>query len=123
DIFFVELVSFVRSLNKEEQRGIAESLSEEELAIFDLLTRPVIKLTKPEREQVKQIAKELLAVLKAERLVLDWRKQQKTRAAVRVSIFDALERLPEPYTKDLYAQKCELVYQHVYEVYIGATIQ
>ena len=63
DIFFVELVSFVRSLNVEEQRGIAESLSEEELAIFDLLTRPIIKLTKSEREQVKQIAKELLTIL------------------------------------------------------------
>jgi len=119
DIFFVELVSFVRSLNEEEQRGIAESLSEEELAIFDLLTRPIIKLSKSEREQVKQIAKELLTILKAERLVLDWRKQQKTRAAVRVAIFDALERLPEPCTKDLYSQKCELVYQHVYEAYIG----
>jgi hypothetical protein len=43
-----------------------------------------------------------------------------TRAAVRVAIFDALEQLPEPYTKDLYDQKCELVYQHVYEVYAGA---
>jgi type I restriction enzyme R subunit len=119
DIFFVELVSFVRSLNEEEQRGIAESLSEEELAIFDLLTRPVIKLSKSEREQVKQIAKELLTILKAERLVLDWRKQQKTRAAVRVAIFDALERLPQPYTNDLYGQKCELVYQHIYEAYTG----
>ena len=40
-------------------------------------------------------------------------------AAVRVAIFDALERLPEPYTRELYGQKCELVYQHVYEVYRG----
>jgi type I restriction enzyme, R subunit len=57
--------------------------------------------------------------LKAERLVLNWRKQQKTRAAVRAAIFDALEQLPEPCTPDLYGQKCELVYQHVYEVYTG----
>lgn len=119
DTFFVELVSFARSLSEEEQRGVAENLTEEELAIFDLLTRPNIKLTKKEREQVKQVAKELLDTLKAERLVLDWRKQQKTRAAVRVAIFDALEQLPEPYTPELYGQKCELVYQHVYEVYTG----
>jgi type I restriction enzyme R subunit len=122
DTFFVELVSFARSLNEEEQRGVSENLSEEELAIFDLLTRPNIKLSKSERAQVKTVAKQLLDTLKAERLVLDWRKQQKTRAAVRVAIFDALERLPEPYTKDLYDQKCEVVYQHVYEVYMGQSL-
>ena len=38
---------------------------------------------------------------------------------VRVAIFDALEQLPEPYTPELYGQKCELVYQHVYEAYVG----
>jgi type I restriction enzyme R subunit len=118
DSFFVELVSFARSLSEEEQRGVAENLTEEELAIFDLLTRPNINLNKAERERVKQVAKELLDTLKAERLVLDWRKQQKTRAAVRVAIFDALEQLPEPYTPELYGQKCELVYQHVYEAYV-----
>jgi type I restriction enzyme R subunit len=105
DTFFVEVISFARSL------------SEEELAIFDLLIRPNIKLNKKEREQV---AKELLDTLKAERIVLDWRKQQKTRAGVCVAIFDALEQLPEPYTKDLYDQKCEVVYQHEYEAYTGA---
>jgi type I restriction enzyme R subunit len=119
DTFFVEVISFARSLSEEEQRGVSENLTEEELAIFDLLIRPNIKLNKKEREQVKQVAKELLDTLKAERIVLDWRKQQKTRAAVRVAIFDALEELPEPYTKDLYDQKCEVVYQHVYEAYTG----
>ncbi|PKN91049.1 MAG: hypothetical protein CVU44_21560 [Chloroflexi bacterium HGW-Chloroflexi-6] len=57
---------------------------------------------------------------KAERLVLDWRKQQRTYASIRVAIFDALEQLPEQFTKDLYGQKCEQVYQHVYESYFGA---
>ena len=121
DTFFVELVSFARSLSEEEQRGVSENLSEEELALFDLLTRPNIKLTPKERERVKQVAKELLDTLKAERIVLDWRKQQKTRASVRVAIFDALEQLPAPYTTELYNQKCELVYQHVYEIYAGVS--
>ena len=44
DTFFVEVISFARSL------------SEEKLAIFDLLIRPNIKLNKKEREQVKQVA-------------------------------------------------------------------
>jgi len=119
DTFVIELISFARDLNEEEQRGISENLNEEELAIFDLITRPNIKLNKKEREQIKKIARDLLDTLKAERIVLDWRKQQKTRAAVRVAIFDALEELPEPYTQELYGQKCELVYQHVYEAYAG----
>ncbi len=67
-----------------------------------------------------QIAKTLLDTLKVERLVLGWRNQQKARAVVRVAIFDALEQLPGPYTREIYAQKCDLVYQHVYESYFGA---
>ena len=74
DTFFVELISFARSLSEEEQRGISEHLSEEELAIFDLLTRPNIKLNKSQRAQVKQVAKELLDTLKAEG---GWRREQR----------------------------------------------
>jgi type I restriction enzyme R subunit len=120
DVLLAELVTFMGSLDQEEKRGITENLSEEELAIFDLLTRPVPKLNKKEREQVKKVAKDLLDTLKAERLVLDWRKQQKTRASVRVAIFDALEQLPNAYDQVLYSQKCERVYQHVYDTYMGA---
>ena len=120
DVFLAELVTFIGQLNQEEKRGIAEALSEEELAIFDILTRPNLKLSKKEREQVRQVAKTLLETLKAERLVLDWRKQQRTRAAVRVAIFDALEQLPEVYGTELYQEKCELVFQHVYETYADA---
>ena len=34
-------------------------------------------------------------VLKGEKLVLDWRKEQRTRAAVRVTVEETLDRLPE----------------------------
>jgi type I restriction enzyme, R subunit len=74
DTFFVELISFARSLSEEEQRSISKNLSEEELAIFDLLTRPNIKLNKSQRAQVKQVAKELLDTLKAEG---GWRREQR----------------------------------------------
>ena len=43
--------------------GIAEKLSEEELAVFDLLTKPEISLTKKEQNQVKKVARELLETL------------------------------------------------------------
>lgn len=74
-------------------------------------------------KQVKQSARDLLELdtLKAEKLVLDWRKQQRTRAAVRVTIEKLLdEELPGAYDTRMYEQKCELVYNHVYEKYFGA---
>lgn len=100
---------------------VAENLSEEELALFDLLTqKPPLKLTQKERTQVKNAARKLLELLKAEKLTLDWRKRQQARAAVRVTIEKTLdERLPAAYTPQLYRQKCEASYRHVYESYFG----
>jgi len=120
--FFDDLVEFTQRLTAEEQRHIAENLSEEELALFDLLTRqPAVTLTETERVQVKRAARELLEVLKAEKLTLDWRKHHQSRAAVRVTIEQFLDdRLPvEVYSQQLFAQKCQDVYQHVYESYYG----
>ncbi|MCX6023673.1 MAG: DUF3387 domain-containing protein [Chloroflexi bacterium] len=42
EIFFENLVKLAQELSVEEQRSIAEQLTEEELAVFDLLTRPEI---------------------------------------------------------------------------------
>ena len=119
DVIFTKLVEFAQSLNEEEQRGIAEQLDEEELAIFDLLTKPNVRLSKQEKDKVKEVARDLLTTLKAERLVLDWRKRQQTRASVRLCIEENLDRLPPRYTSDLYRAKCDLIYQHVYDSYFG----
>ena len=51
--------------------------------------------------------------------MLDWRKQQTTRAMVFTTIKDILDQLPRAYTKELYEQKCDAVYQHFYESYMG----
>ncbi len=90
--FFRRLMEFAQSLNQEEQRAVAEQLTEEELAIFDLLTKPEIELTEKERAQVKETARELLETLKRGKLVLDWRKRQQARAQVRVTIEKVLDR-------------------------------
>ena len=116
DAFFAQLITFAQSLNQEEQRGISENMTEEQLAVFDLLTRPNVKLTKAEREQVKKVARELLDTLRAEKLVLDWRKNQQTRAAVRLAIEEKLDQLPEAYDTKLFREKCDVVYQHMYEL-------
>ncbi len=119
EIFFEKLLALAKELNEEEKRGITENLSEEELAIFDLLYKP--DLTKKEKNQVKNSAKDLLKALKKEKLVLDWRKRQQTRADVLLTIQTILDNeLPRSYTPEIYQKKCDLVYQHFYESYHGA---
>jgi type I restriction enzyme R subunit len=117
--FFRPLVGFAQRLSQEEKRHLSEQLSEEELALFDLLTRPTIKLSKKDERQVKKVAQELLRTLKAEKLVLDWRKKQQARAAVQVCIRDYLEQLPAAFTAEMRDEKGALAYQHVYDSYFG----
>ncbi len=120
EVLFKRLIDFSRELSTEEQRKVREGLSEEELALFDLLMRPKVELTKKERQEVKKLSRELLETLKREKLVLDWRKRQQARAAVRVAVEDALDELPEEaYPEELWAEKCEAVYEHVYRSYYG----
>ena len=119
--FFQQLLAFAKSLNEEEQRGIGEQLSEEELALFDLLTKPQIAMSDSDREKVKATARELLVTLKTGKLVLDWRKRQQARAEVRVTIEKMLDKgLPRAYTPELFEQKTTAVFQHVYDAYYGA---
>ncbi len=120
ELFFKKLTVFAQALNEEEKRAVAEQLTEEELAVFDLLTKPEPVLKKNEEMQVKKVAHDLLEKLKREKLVLDWRKRQQSRAAVRTAIEDVLDELPEePYPKPVYDKKCVVVYQHFYDSYFG----
>jgi len=119
--FFRQLVNFAQSLNEEEKRGVSEQLTEEELALFDLLMKPPIEMSDADREKVKATAKELLVTLKNNKLVLDWRKRQQARAAVRVAIDKLLDdHLPRAYTQELFRQKSTAVFQHVYDAYYGS---
>jgi type I restriction enzyme R subunit len=121
DLVFAHFHAFEQELEAEERRNINENLTEEELALFDLLTRPGLKLSPKDKEQVRQATLDLLEVLKREKLVLDWRQRQQSRAQVRATIENILDQeLPTLYTADLYQQKCDTVYQHVYDSYFGA---
>jgi type I restriction enzyme R subunit len=119
ETFFARLMAFTQKLSEEDKRAIAEELTEEELTIFDLLTKPDPTLTRAEEREVKKVAKELLQKLKSEKLTLDWKKRQATRAAVRFTIETVLDELPRTYTPDLYQKKCDVVYQHVFDAYAG----
>lgn len=119
DGFFAKLVTFVKELSEEEQRGVSEKLSEEELALFDILTKPELDMTDKEKDEVKKVARHLLQTLKEAKLVLDWRKKQRSRAGVYTTVKNVLDELPRAYTRELYDQKCDTVYQHVYDSYQG----
>jgi len=119
EMFFKELMDLAQDLNEEEQRHVKQGLSEEELALFDLLYKD--DLNEKDEKQVKIAAKELLFKLKKEKLVLEWRKKQQARAGVLVTIEEILDKnLPTTYGKEIFQEKCKQVYQHVYDSYFGS---
>lgn len=121
EVFFKQLVDLTADLQMEDQRAIRENLSEEELALFDILTKPVPELADKERAQVKNVCKELLETLKAEKLVLDWRKKDRARSDVRRTLEIVFDRgLPESYDEGIYNEKCELAFHHIFTSYYGA---
>jgi type I restriction enzyme R subunit len=114
---FEELVKLSNSLNDEQERHVRENMSEEELVIFDILTRPAPELSTEESAEVKKVARELLTRLKA-LLVLNWRQKAAARSQLKLTIEDTLDTgLPRAYTPELYKQKCSAVFEHVYESY------
>lgn len=117
DAIYKELLELSKSLSEEQQRHVRENLSEEELVILDILTRPAPELSQDERAQVKKAAKILLERLK-ETLVLDWRQKEQARSQLRLVIEKTLDdELPTAYSKELYAAKCSALFEHVYESY------
>jgi type I restriction enzyme R subunit len=118
---FQQLMDFIRAMSHEEQRAARENMSEEELAIFDLLTKPEPKLTKAQEVEVKTIARTLLEKLKREKLVLDWRLKENAKAAVRQAIREEFDALPDVYDRRIWEEKVERTFQFVYERYPAAT--
>ena len=115
--FFNRLKEFINELELEEERTVREGLSEEELAVYDLMIQAA-PLTDKERTQVKDIAKELTGKMQ-EMLVIDWRKKQRTKARVKNMIEEVLDGLPESYDDDLWPKTCSDVYMHIFDKYPG----
>lgn len=117
EALYQELLDLSSSLTVEEQRHVRENMTEEELVIFDILTRPSPELGAEERAEVKKVARELLARLRA-LLVLNWRQKSTARSQLKLTIEDTLDSgLPRAYTPELYQQKCSAVFEHVFESY------
>lgn len=121
EAFFQELLDFTADLQQEDQRAIREGLSDEELALYDIITKPAPEMNDKEVKQVKAMCKELLETLKREKLVLDWRKRQQSRSDVRRTLevmFD--EGLPESFDEQVYLEKCDAAFHHIFSSYYGA---
>jgi type I restriction enzyme R subunit len=116
---FQQLMDFIHGMSEEDQRAAREGLNEEELAIFDLLTKPEPKLTKAQEIEVKRIARTLLADLKREKLILDWRLKENAKADVRQTIRVEFDDLPEVYDRRMWEEKVERTFQYVFERYSG----
>lgn len=117
---FEQLLDFVGELDQEAQRALREGLSEEELAIFDILTKPEPKLSPDEEDSVKRVAKGLLERLKKEKLILDWRLKERAKAAVKATIANLYdESLPAAYEEGVFHDKVERTFQWIFEKYPG----
>lgn len=116
---FEALMAFIRDLDAEDSRAIREGLTEEELAIVDILTKPEPELGDGELDMVKQVAKSMLETLKREKLVLDWRMKERAKAAVRSAIQHALDALPPAYDEGIWQGKVAQTYEWVFDHYPG----
>ncbi len=118
DEYLRRLISLSGDLTTEEQRAVSEDMSEEELAVFDLLTKPEPILDDQQRAIVRASAKRLLDHLH-DKLVLDWRRKADATAEVHATIADVLDAdLPaDPYPPALFDTKVQAVFDHVISAY------
>lgn len=115
EAFFEALKALVGAMDEEERRAAREGLSEDELAIFDLLTKPEPKLTKAQEVSVKKVARELLEKLQEQLAVEQWQSKQQTRATVQSTIRFTLNELPEePYPEPVWKEKVDAVWSFIF---------
>ncbi|MCM2972900.1 type I restriction endonuclease subunit R [Larsenimonas suaedae] len=120
EVLFNQLMTITDDLQYEDQRAIREGLSEEELALFDIITKSAPEMTDKEVAQVKVMCRELLETLNREKLVLDWRKKAKAKGDVRRTLEIVFDRgLPESFDENIYEEKCETAFQHIMMSYFG----
>ena len=115
---FHELLTYLQGLSEEDERAMREGLSEEYLAVYDLLKKP--DLNEKDKNKVKETAKGLLDELKHKRLSVEqWKEKTSTIAAVKSDIYDYLfmQLPPETYSDNEVDLKSGVVFQHIYSKY------
>ena len=115
---FMDLMGLAKSMDQEEQRYAREEFSsDEELSLYDLLFSET--LTKQEMQQIKRVAVDLLAKVKAKIAELDhWRDKEETKATVDNLIRDTLwSELPNCYDEISISTCRQKIYEYVYVRY------
>jgi type I restriction enzyme, R subunit len=109
---FAQVVELAADLDAEQRRAAEEGLSEDELALFDLLFKD--NISKADRERLKQASKGLLKALQEMSTTMpQWTKNTTTQAEIRVLILDTLwQTLPRPPYSD---EDAELLAHRVYD--------
>jgi type I restriction enzyme R subunit len=114
EAFFEALKALIAEMDEEERRAARDGLSEDELAVFDLLTKPKPTLTKPQEIAVKKVARDMLAKLQDYFSVDEWRVRPPIRA-VQSTIRFTLNELPEePYPEPLWNEKVDAVWAFIF---------
>ncbi|MBX9916785.1 MAG: type I restriction endonuclease subunit R [Nitrosomonas sp.] len=113
---FEALLKLVDALSEEEQRAVKEGLSEESLALFDLLLKP--NLSKQEIDRIKKVAEGLYKTLNTEiARIQNFAAKQSTRDEIKIKIKDFLwdekTGLPESFGPDEVDEKTEAVFKHL----------
>jgi len=119
---FAKLVELAKSLDEEQRRATEEGLSEDELALFDLLKKD--NLSKADRERVKLASRSLLESIRKLIAPLErWTEKEQTQAEVEVSILDhVFDELPTPpFTEDEKQVVAKRVYQHIWQQSAGGS--
>jgi len=113
---FVRLMNLDQALDVEQRRAVRENLSEDELALFDMLSNA--RISKKDREAIKQASRQILAsLLKVLQPMPRWFDNTQTRAEVYTSILDQLyEVLPSPpFTEDETDAAADRIYEYVWQ--------
>jgi type I restriction enzyme R subunit len=113
---FAKLVELADSLDAEQRRAAEEGLSDDELALFDLLFKE--NISKADRERLKQSSRSLLASLQdLIKRMQNWTQNTSTQAEVRVLILDTLwQSLPRPsFSDDETLGLADRIYEYVWQ--------
>ena len=113
---FANLLDLAQNVDALQRRAVEEGLTEDELALFDLLQSE--KITKANRERLKQASRDLLTKLQSVlRSMEHWTLNAQTQAEVETLILDHLcVTLPRPpLTDDETRQLASRVYEYVWQ--------
>lgn len=123
---FEELLQLVKDLSEEDTRAVREGLSEEHLAVFDLLCSSKDNLDTRTRNRVKQVAQSLIEAVKSQLQQLEnWRDKESTRATIKSFIYDYLYSEDTGLPVDAYDDSdvdnlSNIVFLHIYQQYKSA---